>query len=143
MREEHYRKLERMYVSAPTNQYYRPTMVVGDDEAEILVAVRRDFFHAAGAVHGSVYFKLLDDSAYFAVNSRIEDVLVLTVTFHVTLMRPISEGEMRARGRVIHRSRRLWVADSVLVDSAGREISRGSGTFMRSRITLSPDVGYE
>jgi len=143
MREEHYRKLERMYVTAPTNQYYRPTMVVGDGEAEITVAARRDFFHAAGAVHGSVYFKLLDDAAFFAVNSRIEDVFVLTVTFNIYLMRPVSEGEMRARGRVVHRSRRLWVAESVVVDSAGREIGRGSGTFMRSSIPLSPELGYE
>ena len=29
------------------------------------MTVRPDFFHAAGAVHGSVYFKLLDDAAYF------------------------------------------------------------------------------
>jgi len=30
-----------------------------------------------------------------------------------------------------------------LVDSDGREIAWGSGTYMRSAIPLSPEVGYE
>jgi acyl-coenzyme A thioesterase PaaI-like protein len=34
--------------------------------------------HSIHAVHGSVYFKALDDAAFFAVNSLVEDVFVLT-----------------------------------------------------------------
>jgi acyl-coenzyme A thioesterase PaaI-like protein len=45
--------------------------------------------------------------------------------------------------RVVHRSRRLFVAESELVDSDGREVARGSGTFMPSAIPLSPELGYE
>ncbi len=61
--EEHHRKLERLYAAAPTNVYYRPIISVGAGVAEIQIDVRADFFHAAAAVHGSVYFKLLDDAA--------------------------------------------------------------------------------
>jgi hypothetical protein len=35
--------------------------------------VRPDFFHAAHAVHGSVYFKALDDAAFFAVASLVQE----------------------------------------------------------------------
>jgi len=136
-KEEHYGKLERMYASAPTNKYHGPTMRVSEGHAEVTIAVRPDFFHAAGAAHGYLYFKALDDAAFFAVNSLLDDV------FNLYLTRPISEGEMRATGRVVHRSRRLFIAEAVLVDSDGREIARGSGTFMPSTIPLSPDVGYE
>jgi uncharacterized protein (TIGR00369 family) len=132
-----------MYASAPINDYYAPTMRVGEGRAEVTVSVSRKLFHAAGAVHGSVYFKMLDDAAFFAANSLVDDVFVLTVSFTVYLTRPISEGEMKATGRVVHSSRRLFVAEAELLDSEGREIGRGSGTFMRSSIPLTSDVGYK
>ena len=141
--EEHYRRLERMYASAPLNAYYNPIMRISEGRAEVTVAVRRDFFHAANAVHGALYFKCLDDAAFFAVNSLVEDVFVLTVSFNVYLTRPISEGEMRATGRVVYRSRQLFVAEAELVDQDGREIGRGSGTFMRSAMRLTPEIGYQ
>lgn len=141
--EEHYRKLERMYASATVNDYYAPTMRISEGQAEVVIPIRPDMFHAAGAVHGLVYFKALDDSAFFAVHSLVEDVFVLTASFNLYLTRPISEGEMKATGRVVHGSRRFFVAESVAVDSDGREVARGSGTFMPSSIPLSPDVGYE
>jgi uncharacterized protein (TIGR00369 family) len=141
--EEHYRKLERMYASAPVNEYYAPTMRISEGRAEVIIPVRPDLFHAAGAVHGFVYFKLLDDAAFFAVNSLVEDVFVLTASFNLYLTRPVSEGEMKATGRVVYASRRLFVAEAILVDSDGQEIARGSGTFMPSSIQLTPEVSYE
>jgi len=140
--DEHYRKLERMYASAPINDFFRPVMQVSEGRAVISMKVRRDFFHAANAVHGALYFKALDDAAFFAVNSLVPDRFVLTVSLNAYLIRPISEGEVRAVGQVVHRSRRLFVAESQLFDSAGNEIARGSGTFVPSSIPLSPQVGY-
>ena len=142
-KEEHYRRLERMYASAPVNEYYAPTMRVSEGQAEVTIPVRRDLFHAAGAVHGLAYFKALDDAAFFAVNSLVDDVFVVTVSFNVYLTRPISEGEMKATGRVVHRSARLFVAESVLLDSDGWEIARGSGAFVPTTVPLSPELGYE
>ena len=140
--DEHYRTLERMYAGAPVNEYYRPVLTVSEGAAEVLIPVRREFFHAAHAVHGSVYFKALDDAAFFACNSLVPEVFVLTVTFNVYLTRPISEGTMTAKGRVVHQSRQLFVAEAELVDDRGKQIGRGSGTFMRSGIALDERVGY-
>ncbi len=131
-----------MYASAPINEYYGPTIHVSEGQAEVTMQLRPDFFHAARAVHGSVYFKMLDDAAFFAVNSLVEDVFVLTVSFNLYLTRPVSAGELKAFGRVVHRSRRLYVAESHLVDADGEAIAHGSGLFMRSAIALSPEVGY-
>jgi len=141
--DEHFRRLERMYHGAPINRFFEPVIHISEGRAEITMAIKRDFFHAANAVHGSVYFKALDDSAFFAANSLVSDVFVLTVTYTVYLTRPISEGEMRASGRVVHRSKNLIIADAELLDSSGRQIARGTGTFMRSQIPLSPAIGYE
>lgn len=140
--EEHYRKLERMYAGVPVNQYYRPTMRVGHGTAEVVIAVRHDLYHPAGAVHGVVYFKLLDDAGFFAANSLVDDVFVLTVSLNSFLTRPITEGEMKSVGRVVYESSRLIIADAEVQDGLGRQLARGTGTFVRSKIALTADIGY-
>ncbi len=141
--EGHFRKLERMYARAPVNEYFRPKIHISHGHTEVVLPVRQDFFHAAQGVHGAVYFKALDDAAFFAVSSLVEDVFVLTVTFNVYFTRPISGGEMRATGSVVHESRRLYLAEAELTDSEGHQIGRGNGSFMRSSIPLGPELGYE
>jgi len=139
---EHCRRLERMYLGAPTNAYYRPAIAISEGRARVEVAVREEFFHAAGAAHGSIYFKVLDDAAFFAANSLVEDVFVLTVSFHLHFVRPVSSGTIVATGCVAEASRRLLVAEAQAWDAAGRRIALGSGTFVRSRIALGPALGY-
>jgi uncharacterized protein (TIGR00369 family) len=142
MNEEHYRKLERMYLSAPFNKIFKPELTVSEGEAEVAFDAGPHLHHAGNAVHGSNYFKALDDSAFFAVNSLIEDVFALTVTFNIQLLRPISEGRMIARGKVVNAGQTVWVADSTLVDERDRLLGRGSGTFMRSKIALNDIASY-
>lgn len=140
---EHYRKLERMYHAAPINEYFRPRLTItGEGTAEVEIPIRPEFFHAANAAHGSVYFKAMDDAAFFAVNSLVPEVFVLTVSFNVYLTRPVSEGTIKAVARVVHQSRQLFVAEAEVHDSAGKQVGRGSGSFMRSAIALTPEIGY-
>lgn len=139
---EHYRRLERMYLGAPINRYFEPEIEIDEGTARVKVAIREDFFHAADAVHGSVYFKVLDDAAFFAVASLVEETFVLTASFNLYLVRPVASGAIEATGTVVQRSRRLFVAEAVARDSEGRELARGSGTFMRSRVALTPEMGY-
>jgi uncharacterized protein (TIGR00369 family) len=139
---EHCRRLERMYLAAPANEYFRPEIEIAEGTAEVRLTVRPDFFHAASAVHGSVYFKLLDDATFFAASSLVDDVFVLTASFNIYFLRPISAGVMTARGTIVSRSSRLLIGEGVLVDSDGKEIARGSGTFMPSRVVLDERVGY-
>ena len=68
MNYQHFKSLENMYLMAPANKIYLPKILIKDSKSIISIDVKEDFFHTAGAVHGSVYFKLLDDSAFFAVN---------------------------------------------------------------------------
>jgi len=142
MVENHFRRLERMYLAAPCNEIYQPRVTIREGEAEISFEVGPHLHHAARAAHGSVYFKAMDDAAFFAVNSLVEDVFVLTVSFNIHLLRPISEGTMSAAGRIVSASRNLWVAEASLKDEKNRQLGHGSGTFMRSRIALSTAMGY-
>ncbi|MEW5938219.1 MAG: PaaI family thioesterase [Chloroflexota bacterium] len=140
---DHYRKLERMYLSAPVNEFYAPSIRISRGEAQVSIAVRPEFFHAANAVHGVVYFKLLDDSAFFAANSLVEDVFVLTVSYTVYFTRPVTKGVLTATGRVVQASKRLLIAESAILNSEGKEVGRGSGTFMPSATPLTEEIGYQ
>lgn len=139
---DHFRRLERMYASAPINGIYRPTLKVADGATVLTMLVRPDFFHAAGALHGSVYFKMLDDAAFFAAASRVSDVFVLTASFHLHLLRPVAAGTLHATGQVVQDGRQFIVAESELRDDDGRVLARGSGNFARGRTPLTSCAGY-
>lgn len=138
----HYTKLENMYQSAPINEFYKPKLEVSEGKAVIEIEISKKHFHAAGAVHGSVYFKMLDDAAYFAANSLEFDVFVLTVSFTTYLTRPVSEGPIKSIGKVVNSNKSQFITESVVYNADDVEIGRGSGIFVRSKIPLSPEIGY-
>jgi uncharacterized protein (TIGR00369 family) len=139
----HYRRLEHMYLTAATiNDYFRPGLTVSEGEAEVRIEVDPKFFHAAGSVHGTVYFKALDDAAFFAANSIVEDVFVLTTGFNIHLLRPVAEGTLIARGSLVSSTKSLIIADAVLHDDRGRLVGKGTGSFMRSRMKLEDIPGH-
>ena len=73
----------------------------------------------------------------------IEDVFVLTTNFNIHLTRPVSEGEIRAEGRVVNENPRQLIGEAVAYDDDGNQVARGSGTFAKSNSELRPEIGYE
>ena len=139
---EHFQKLERMYLAAPINEFYSPSISISKGQAEIQTEVKPGFFHAAGSLHGSVYFKLLDDAAFFAANSLEDEFFVLTVSFNIYLTRPVTKGLLVAKGQVVTHSHNYFVAESILT-VRDKEVARGSGSFLRSRIKLADVDSYK
>ena len=76
------------------------------------------------------------------VNSLIEEHFALTASFTTYLLRPISEGTMKATGKVVYTGARSFIAESIVVGGDGKEIARGSGSFVASKIKLTADMGY-
>ncbi len=142
---EHFRKLERMYLSAPVNKeiYSGIEINISNEKAVIKLPIESKLFHAAHAIHGSVYFKMLDDAAFFAVNSVVEDVFVLTVSFNVQLLRPVTSGIITSTGELKFKSNNLFIADSILVDEKNKLVGKGTGSFMRSKVELNEKIGYQ
>lgn len=142
--DSHYRALERLYRSARINRLFPSRLkIAGEGRAEIRFAITPEFYHAAGAAHGTIYFKMLDDAAFYAANTLVTDRFLLTTAFTLLFTRPVTEGEVRADGRWVSGRRRVLIAEARLIDAAGEEIGRGTGTFMRSRIPLSSLAGYD
>lgn len=139
----HFRALESLYRSAPINQLFDSELVIPTaGRSRIDFIVTADLFHAAGASHGTVYFKMMDDAAFYAANSMVSDRFLLTTGFNLFFTRPLREGPAHAEGRWISGRRRVFVAEARIVDSSGEECARGTGTFMRSQIALSGLAGY-
>ena len=139
----HWRALESLYDSAPVNRMFDSSLAItGEGSAEIRFTVDERFYHAAGAAHGTIYFKMLDDAAFYAANTLVTDRFLLTTSFNLHFTRPVKSGEVVAEGRWISGRRRVLVAEARLVDAEGEEIGRGTGTFQRSRIPLSSLEGY-
>lgn len=141
--EAHFRALESLYASAPINALFESRLeIVEEGFARIRFEVDDQVFHAAGAAHGTIYFKMLDDAAFYACNSLVTDRFLLTTAFNLLFTRPLKAGPVIAEGRWASGRRRVLVADARLIDAAGEEAARGTGTFMRSHIPLAGLPGY-
>ena len=139
----HWRALESLYASAPINHLFRSELTItGEGHSRIAFDVDDSSFHAAGAAHGTVYFKMLDDAAFYAANTLVTDRFLLTTSFNLHLARPMRAGRVYAEGRWVSGRRRVLVAEARLIDGEEEEIGRGTGTFMRSHIALSGLDGY-
>ncbi len=139
----HWRALEGLYASAPINRLFESRLsVLGEGAARIAFTVDSRVHHAAGAAHGTIYFKMLDDAAFYAANTLVTDRFLLTTSFNLHFVRPVKSGALVAEGRWVSGRRRVLVAEARLLDASGEEVGRGTGTFMRSRIALSGLPGY-
>ncbi|WP_174278193.1 PaaI family thioesterase [Sphingomonas bacterium] len=139
----HFRALEALYEAAAINRAFDSRLEIAEPGvARIRFVIDERHFHAAGAAHGTVYFKMLDDAAFYAANSLVTDRFLLTTQFNLLLTRPLKAGPVTAEGRWISGARRVLIGDARLLDADGQEAARGTGTFMRSRIPLADLPGY-
>ena len=140
----HFRALETLYRSAPINDRFVSEIEIPQPGlARIRFEVDPASFHAAGAAHGTLYFKMMDDAAFYACNSMVSDRFLLTTAFNLVFTRPLKSGPVVAEGRWISGKRRVFVGEARLLLPDGEEAARGTGTFMRSHIPLSSLEGYK
>ena len=142
MDKSHFDCLINIYNSAPINQIYKPSMKLNLGECHIEMKVLEKFHHSGHILHGSVFFKMLDDAAFFASNSYVDDVFLVTTSFTTYLTRPVSNGKILSKGKVVNKNNSQIIAESILFDEQNREVARGSGIFVRSKFPLEEALGY-
>ncbi len=142
--EEHYQRLEHLYHQANIQQFFSSSVIkVSDSRAEITLPADSKYNHGANAIHGAVYFKLLDDAAYFAVASQVRDVFIVTSSFQINLLRPVTGGTLKAVGTVRSKAKNLFIAEATLYNDKGKEVAFGTGQFMKTSQPLSSLAGYQ
>ncbi|MEE2794233.1 MAG: hotdog domain-containing protein, partial [Pseudomonadota bacterium] len=88
--QRHHRALESLYASAPVNALFASRLeITGEGAARITFNVTEDVYHAAGAAHGTIYFKMLDDAGFYAANTFVSDRFLLTTSFNLHFTKPV------------------------------------------------------
>lgn len=140
---DHFQRLIRLYEKAPIHNFYQGIkMTLEDKKATITLPIDTRYFHGGMAVHGSVYFKLLDDAAYFACQTQIHDYFILTANFNISLRRPITSGIITAIGEFESMNETVIIGKSTLVDENGKICGTGTGEFMKSKTRLEDLKDY-
>ncbi|MBI3135544.1 MAG: PaaI family thioesterase [Bacteroidetes bacterium] len=133
----HFQRLMRLYEKAPIHNFYQGIKLLVDDKKAIIsLPIDERYFHGGMAVHGSVYFKLLDDAAYFACQSQIYDYFIVTTNFNISLRRPIVSGTITATGEFECFDENIIRARATLTDENGKVCGTGIGEFMKSKTAL-------
>jgi acyl-coenzyme A thioesterase PaaI-like protein len=138
----HYRGLKHLYANTPISRWSGSTALIVKGHAEVSMPVRPEFLQAVHAIHPSIYHRALNDAALLAVNSVVDDVQVLPVSFSMNLVRLRCDGEIQANGWIRHEQGALFVAESELRDTGGSLLATGNGVFCRSTIPLDNDQAY-
>lgn len=143
MSNSHFEGLIRMFHSAPIQEILMGAAInLEEGKAEYELEIKRDYFHAAEALHGAIYFKLLDDSAYFAAATLEREYFLLTKSYQIHFKRPVQEDTLIAKGEVLSRTEKEIIASSVIYNAQGKVVANGEGVFVRSKKLLSDQPGF-
>lgn len=143
MSNRHFEGLIRMFHSAPIQELLEGAVIsLEEGKATYQLQIKEEYFHAADALHGAIYFKLLDDSAYFAAATLEQEYFLLTKSYQINFKRPVQEDVLTAKGEVLSVSEKEIISKSTIYNSAGRVVADGQGIFVKSRKLLKEQSGY-
>jgi len=106
---------------------------VGDGEAELRLTISEQHLNSWRVAHGGVVMTLLDVAMAHAarsVNRHLPDLGpgVVTVEMKTSFMRP-GEGELRAVGRLLHRSTTMAFCEGSVYGADDKLCAHATGTF--------------
>ena len=138
MKNSHFKKLEKIYLNAKVNKeiYSNTEIIISKNYSEIKMPIKKDYFHALEAIHGSVYFKMLDDAAFFAAQSVVEDYMLLTASFNITFKMPVPNGYIKSEGKLCSVSQKEFTAEAKMYNSKNELVAFGNGIFKKSKISI-------
>lgn len=98
-------------------------------ESELRLALSSQHLNSWEVMHGGVTMALLDVALSTACRSVApEGTGVVTIEMKTSFMQPGS-GEMRAFGRVLHRSTTMAYCEGEVRDAGGKLVAKAMGTF--------------
>ncbi|AOK18320.1 thioesterase [Burkholderia cepacia] len=112
-----------------------------DGASEIVLSLEERHMNTWSIAHGGVTMTLADIALAMAARSLTDDGIgVVTVEMKVNFMQP-GRGELRAYGRVMHRSTTMAYCEGEVRDSEGNFVAKALGTFkyMR-RLAVGRDI---
>ena len=128
---DHYLALINMYQAAPMTKMFPADLQIEQGKAIISLIIKEDYFHVAQGLHGSVYFKLLDDASAFAAYSITQSFFAYTANFNINFTAPVTQGKITAVGELVkHEGKKLFTT-SRLFNELGLEVANAEGLFIQ------------
>jgi len=104
---------------------------LGYGQSEMQVMVTRGLTQDVGVAHGGVAASLIDSVVGLAVCTVLDGrELITTVEMKVNFIAPAKPGLLRAKGKIIHKGKRIAVGDAEVRDSKKRLVAKGLVTYM-------------
>ncbi len=123
-------ELESAYLAAPDLEGRDPGVRVAGGEAEVVLQINEGDL-VAGAVSPTLCFRGMHDSARLVVASLVLEETVAALEFDMKLTGAETPGDLLiARSLFVGQSDDHYIIESVLADDEGRELGRGTGTFV-------------
>ena len=108
-------------------------VAAADGASEVVLALAEPHLNTWQVAHGGVTMTLADVALASAARSLADDgVGVVTVEMKVNFMQP-GRGELRAYGRVLHRSTTMAYCEGEIRDIEGHFVAKALGTFKYMR----------
>jgi len=112
---------------------------VSEGKATMTMAVGRRFHNPMGTLHGGIITDLADAAMGIATISTLEEGEVFTtLELKMNFLRPVFSGRITADGTVLHRGKRIALAEVVVTDDAGKMVAKGVATQMITKTNEAP-----
>ena len=113
---------------------------VSKGKATMTMAVGKRFHNPMGTLHGGIITDLADAAMGIATISTLKEGEVFTtLELKMNFLRPVFSGRITAVGTVLHRGKRIALAEVVVTDDAGKMVARGVATQMIIRANEAPE----
>jgi uncharacterized protein (TIGR00369 family) len=120
---------------------------VGDGKAELRVDLAEAHLNSWEVAHGGVLMTMLDVAMAQAARSAhrgegVSGPSVATIEMKTSFVRP-AEGELRALGKLLHRTTTLAFCEASVIDREGHLCAHATGTFKYLRALPGPKGGLK
>lgn len=142
---DHFQALIALFNAAPINQkiYESSRLEISEGKAEYFLSIESQYFHGGGALHGSVYFKMLDDSAYFAAASHEKEFFMVTKSYEIDFLRPVKVERLKAIAEVQNEQGREITVEARLFNEQEKLVGKGRGVFVPTSMRLEDLDDYQ
>ncbi|MGK5636776.1 PaaI family thioesterase [Streptomyces sp. URMC 126] len=140
----HFEKLVRCCMHCKISRFLDKTIEIEKaGVARVAIPFHSDLTQNADFLHAAMMFEVGDTAGFVAANSMEETFSVLTVDYHINLIRPVRKQGIHAVGTVVTAGKTIYVARSDIYSEDGKLVAAGQGTYTVSRIPLTDLEGYE
>jgi uncharacterized protein (TIGR00369 family) len=123
------------YINHPMHKPLNMSVALKEKSAKITMSVHSSVLNFVGILHGSIYFKLMDDACFFAVIATNQSSFVVTSNMTVNYIKPVSEGMIITHASVITKRGRLYLCESHITNLEGSILAHATGSFIEPKTT--------